>query len=43
VFLKDGGVYCLDDGDIETELAVDGGIGEDYAVLLEVRILIRRD
>jgi len=36
VFLKEGGVFCVDDGDIETELAVEGGVGEDYAVLLEV-------
>jgi hypothetical protein len=37
VFLKDGGVYCVDDGDIESGLAVEGGVGEDYEVLLEVR------
>jgi hypothetical protein len=36
VFLEEGGVYCVDDGDIENGLAVDGGIGEDYTVLLEV-------
>ena len=36
VFLTEGGVYCVDDGDIETELAIPGGIGEDYALLLEV-------
>jgi CDC45-like protein len=36
VFLKEGGVFCVDDGDIEG-LAGEGGIGEDYAVLLEVR------
>lgn len=42
MFLKDGGVYCVDDGDIEAELAVEGGIGEDYSILLEVRILSRR-
>ena len=36
VFLKEGGVFCVDDGDIETGLAVEGGVGEDYAVLLEV-------
>jgi hypothetical protein len=43
VFLKDGGVYCVDDGDIESELAVDGGIGGDYSILLEVRTFFRRD
>jgi hypothetical protein len=36
VFLKEGGVFCVDDGDIEMGLAVEGGVGEDYAVLLEV-------
>jgi hypothetical protein len=36
VFLKEGGVYCVDDGDIESGLAVDGGVGEDYEILLEV-------
>jgi hypothetical protein len=35
VFLKEGGVFCIDDGDIETGLAIEGGIGEDYSVLLE--------
>ena len=37
VFLKEGGVYCVDDGNIETGLAIEGGVGEDYAVLLDVR------
>ena len=36
VFLKDGGVFCVDDGDIESGLAIEGGVGEDYSVLLEV-------
>ena len=36
VFLKEGGVYCVDDGDIESGLAVEGGVGEDYEILLEV-------
>ena len=36
VFLKEGGVYCVDDGDIETGLAIKGGVGEDYSVLLDV-------
>ena len=36
VFLKEGGVFCVDDGDIESGLAVEGGVGEDYEVLLEV-------
>jgi hypothetical protein len=36
VFLKEGGVYCVDDGDIETGLAIEGGVGEDYSVLLDV-------
>ena len=39
VFLKEGGVYCVDDGDIESGLAVEGGVGEDYEALLEVSIL----
>ena len=39
MFLKEGGVFCVDDGDIETGLAMEGGVGEDYAVLLEVRVL----
>jgi hypothetical protein len=37
VFLKEGGVFCVDDGDIEIGLAVEGGVGTDYEVLLEVR------
>jgi hypothetical protein len=37
VFLKEGGVFCVDDGDIEIELAVEGGVGADYEILLEVR------
>src|ERR1700721_1994238 len=36
VFLKEGGVFCVDDGDIETDLAVQGGIAEDYSILLAV-------
>ena len=36
VFLKEGGVFCVDDGDIESGLAVEGGVGEDYEVLLGV-------
>ena len=36
MFLKEGGVFCVDDGDIESGLAVEGGVGEDYEVLLEV-------
>ena len=35
MFLKEGGVYCVDDGDIENTLAAEGGIGEDYEILLE--------
>ena len=27
----------MDDGDIETGLAIEGGVGEDYAVLLDVK------
>jgi hypothetical protein len=38
VFLEEGGVFCVDDGDIESGLAAEGGVGEDYTVLLEVRV-----
>lgn len=41
VFLQEGNVFCVDDGDIETGLAVEGGIGEDYAVLLEVLFFLQ--
>jgi len=34
--MEEGGVYCVDDGDIESGLAIEGGVGEDYAVLLDV-------
>jgi len=42
VFLKEGGVYCVDDGDIENELAVEGGLGDDYSVLLDVHMSFDR-
>ena len=42
VFLKEGNVYCVDDGDIETDLATEGGVGEDYSILLEVTFAIGR-
>jgi hypothetical protein len=42
VFLKEGGVFCVDDGDIEIGLAVEGGIGTDYEVLLEVRSFLNK-